>query len=67
MMIGEFEFDDTFFDNPKDPDNAHFALLPYRNFTLCFFLCFMMIMSIIFLNLLVTKLLMTFAVDCYKF
>jgi hypothetical protein len=46
MMIGEYDFDSLFF-SPQD------VLLPYPTFTLLFFLVFMMIMSIIVMNLLV--------------
>lgn len=53
MMIGEFEFDDLFFDNPaKDGPEK----LPYRTFTMFFFLGFMIVMPIIIMNLLVTLL-----------
>jgi hypothetical protein len=52
MMIGEFEFDDLFFDNPShNPE-----MLPYRTFSMCFFLGFMIIMPIIIMNLLVRDL-----------
>ena len=49
MMIGEFEFDDMFFDNP---DN-HMERLPYKGFTMVYFLVFMVVMPIIIMNLLV--------------
>lgn len=50
MLIGEFEYDDIFFDNPRDQPTPK---LPYRTVTLLFFVCFIMIMSIIVMNLLV--------------
>ncbi len=53
MMIGEYEFDEIFFYNPDAPEAADRALLPYRSFTLLFFLVFMVIMTIIIMNLLV--------------
>ena len=55
MMIGEFEFDDLFFDNvyqTYDNVNGH-EKLPYKVFTMIFFLVFMIIMPIIIMNLLV--------------
>ena len=55
MMIGEFEFDDLFFDNVYDTYenvNGH-EKLPYKVFTMIFFLVFMIIMPIIIMNLLV--------------
>eukprot|EP00095_Tigriopus_kingsejongensis_P005747 maker-scaffold28_size608977-snap-gene-2.12 protein:Tk05747 transcript:maker-scaffold28_size608977-snap-gene-2.12-mRNA-1 annotation:"transient receptor potential cation channel subfamily a member 1-like protein" len=54
MMIGEFEFDDLFFDNIKFAgDGYESMMLPYREATIVFFLVFMIIMSIIVMNLLV--------------
>lgn len=54
MMIGEFEFDDLFFDNISNSDkNKERMVLPYREATFVFFLVFMIIMSIIVMNLLV--------------
>eukprot|EP00094_Tigriopus_californicus_P006606 TCALIF_06362-PA protein Name:"Similar to trpa-1 Transient receptor potential cation channel subfamily A member 1 homolog (Caenorhabditis elegans)" AED:0.12 eAED:0.12 QI:8/0.6/0.31/0.93/1/1/16/267/1355 len=54
MMIGEFEFDDLFFDNISNSDeNKEHMVLPYREATFLFFLVFMIIMSIIVMNLLV--------------
>ena len=50
MMIGEFEFDDLFFDNPA-VSGQH--MLPFKVFTMIFFLVFMVIMPIIIMNLLV--------------
>ena len=52
MMIGEFEFDDLFFDNVN---NSEDAMLPFNITTLVFFLAFVCIMSIIVMNLLVIK------------
>jgi len=49
MMIGEFEFDDLFFDNPSDKPEV----LPYSIFTMIFFLGFMIVMPILIMNLLV--------------
>lgn len=52
MMIGEFEFDDLFFDNPgKDPEEM---MLPYQTTTFLFFIVFVGVMSIIVMNLLVS-------------
>ncbi len=53
MMIGEFDYGDIFFDNPNDPETQHYALLPYRTTTILLFVIFMMIMSILIMNLLV--------------
>jgi len=54
MMIGEFEFDELFFDNVSNaPDDEKDRILPYRTTTLLFFVIFMSIMSIIVMNLLV--------------
>ena len=52
MMIGEFEFDDLFFDNLSQQGQVTDAL-PYPTASLVFFLGFMVIMSIIVMNLLV--------------
>ena len=51
MMIGEFEFDDLFFDNPSDKPEV----LPYSIFTMIFFLGFMIVMPILIMNLLVSS------------
>ena len=55
MMIGEFEFDDLFFDNPSTDYNGilHREKLPFPIFSMFFFLGFMLIMPIIIMNLLV--------------
>ena len=55
MMIGEFEFDDLFFDNPGTDFSGipHQEKLPYPVFTMSFFLVFALIMPIIIMNLLV--------------
>lgn len=55
MMIGEFEFDDLFFDNVNlDGEPAASASkMPYRTTTFLFFMGFMCVMSIIVMNLLV--------------
>ena len=51
MMIGEFEFDDLFFDNVgKEPQEM---VLPYQTTTFLFFVVFVCVMSIIVMNLLV--------------
>ena len=50
MTLGEFEFDDMFFDNPSD---GHTERLPYKGFTMVYFLVFMVVMPIIIMNLLV--------------
>ena len=47
MMIGEYDFDSLFFDPGAD------YVVPYPTFTLLFFLVFLVIMSIIVMNLLV--------------
>ena len=47
MMIGEYDFDSLFFDEEAD------YIVPYPTFTLLFFLVFLVIMSIIVMNLLV--------------
>ena len=47
MMIGEYDFDSLFFDAEAD------FIVPYPTFTLIFFLVFLVIMSIIVMNLLV--------------
>ena len=59
MMIGEFEFDDLFFDN-NYLKYENYGLdttekLPYKIFTMIFFLIFMIVMPIIIMNLLVSK------------
>ena len=53
MMIGEFEFDDLFFDNVNGEHNMYEAAMPYRSTTFLFFLGFLCVMSIIVMNLLV--------------
>ena len=55
MMIGEFEFDDLFFDNIGGSINngSPSEMLPYKIFTMLFFLAFMVIMPIIIMNLMV--------------
>lgn len=52
MMVGEFEYDDIFFDNIGAAANNE-VMLPYPVFTIVFFLIFMCIMSIVVMNLLV--------------
>lgn len=50
MAIGEFEYDNLFFDNPDQNGGDQ---LPYRTFSMVFFLGFMIVMPIIIMNLLV--------------
>ena len=51
MMIGEFEFDDLFFENKEEnPDSNQ---LPFPFFSMIFFLAFMVVMPILIMNLLV--------------
>ena len=52
MMIGEFEFDDLFFDNVGNAPNE--LPLPYQTTTFLFFVVFVCVMSIIVMNLLVS-------------
>ena len=49
MMIGEYDFDSLFFSAEEDVG----YIVPYPTFTLLFFLVFLVIMSIIVMNLLV--------------
>lgn len=53
MMIGEFEYDDIFYDNVRPSEEDRTAYLPYPEITFAFFVCFIIIMSIIVMNLLV--------------
>lgn len=50
MTVGEFEFDDLFFDNKKNEGEEQ---LPYEHFTFFFFICFVVIMPVLIMNLLV--------------
>lgn len=58
MTIGEFEFDDLFFDNVNlnADGQQHNEKLPYKIFTLVFFAFFMIVMPILIMNLLVSEL-----------
>ena len=49
MLIGELEFEDMFFGDTKHDA----SLMPYQTVTMVFFLCFLIVMPIIIMNLLV--------------
>ncbi len=53
MMIGELSYDEIFFDTPQKTWYREVAMLPYKTTTLLFFLAFVVIVSIIVMNLLV--------------
>ncbi|XP_071749523.1 transient receptor potential cation channel subfamily A member 1 homolog [Lepeophtheirus salmonis] len=54
MMIGEFEYDDIFYDNVRNAgETLKRSSLPYSYLTQGFFLVFLIIMPIIIMNLLV--------------
>ncbi len=53
MMIGDLSYDSVFYDTPQERRYEKYAMLPYQTTTFLFYLVFVIIMSIIVMNLLV--------------